>query len=310
MPKYKTALVTGGAGFIGSHVVDALIRQHIKVYVIDDLSRGLQKNVNPNAHFVKMSITSSQLPALLKRMKPDIIFHLAAQIDVQKAIKNPSEDALVNIVGTLKLANEAVEVGVKKFVFSSTGGAMYSDHGRPPYDESCPATPVSPYGIAKRSAEMYLAFLQEMSGMSSVVLRYANVYGPRQRSDGEAGVIAIFGGCLLSGKQAVINGDGKQTRDYVYVEDVVRANLLAMNKAVTGIFNIGTGKQASVNTLFRKLRKMAKSKMVERHAPACSGEILRTALQCKKAKKELGWSPRTTLDEGLVKTMKWLMKKS
>ena len=309
MPKkYKTALVTGGAGFIGSHVVDALIRRHIKVYVVDDLSRGRKENINPNAHFIKLSIASPQIPKLLKRMKPDVIFHLAAQMDVQKSLKNPPQDAQVNILGTLRLAHEAAKLGVKKFVFSSTGGAMYSDQGRPPFGEHVPAEPISPYGISKRAAEMYLAFLQEMHGMPYVALRYANVYGPRQRHDGEAGVIAIFGGCLLSGKQAVINGDGKQTRDYLYVDDVVRANMLAMNRSVSGIFNIGTGKQASVNALFRKLRKIAKSDMPERHAPACSGEVFRTALNCKKAKKELGWTPRIDLDTGLVKTMKWLKK--
>ena len=184
---------------------------------------------------------------------------------------------------------------------------MYSG-GRPPYDEMHPASPCSPYGIAKRSAEMYLAFLQESHGMAHVALRYANVYGPRQRADGEAGVIAIFAGRLLSGKQATINGDGKQTRDYLYVDDIVRANILAMNRAVTGIFNIGTGKQTSVNTLFKKLRRIAKSKMPERHAAAWPGEIYQTSLSFKKAKKELGWTPRTNLDEGLEKTMRYIKK--
>lgn len=303
----KVALVTGGAGFIGSHVVDALIKRHIKVYVVDDLSRGRRQNVNPNAHFTKISIANPQLPKLIKKIKPDVIFHLAAQMDVQKSLRDPMYDAKVNVLGTLNLATTAAQMGVKKFVFSSTGGAMYSG-GRPPFPESKPAEPLSPYGIAKKTAEMYLQFLEDNYGMRTVALRYANVYGPRQRADGEAGVIAIFAGRILSGKQAVINGDGKQTRDYVYVGDVVRANMIAMNRAVSGAFNIGTGRETSVNALFRKLRKIAKSKMPERHAPAWPGEIHRTSLNCRKAKKELGWAPKVSLDEGLAKTLRWFKK--
>ena len=304
--KYKTALVTGGAGFIGSHIVDALIRRHIKVYVVDDLSRGLTKNVNPNAHFTKMSILNPQLPKLMERIKPDIVFHCAAQIDVRKAVEDPAFDAEANILGTLKVAHLAGKLGAKKFIFCSTGGAMYSDIARPPYSEKISADPISPYGIAKRSAEMYLYFEHMVHGMPFVALRYANVYGPRQRCDGEAGVIAIFGKKMLEGKQAVINGEGKQTRDYVYIDDVVRANMLAMTHPVSGIYHIGTSIQTSVNTLFRKIKKLTKSSVPERHESACPGEVMRSALDYRKAKKELGWVPQVSLDEGLKKTIAWM----
>ena len=303
---YKTALVTGGAGFIGSHIADALIRRHIKVYVVDDLSRGLIKNVNPNAHFTKLSILSPQFFKLMEKIAPDIVFHCAAQINVREAVKDPVADAQTNILGTLKLAHLASTLGVKKFIFSSTGGAMYADTLRPPYSEKVPADPLSPYGIAKRASEMYLAFEQAVYGMPFVALRYANVYGPRQRCDGEAGVVAVFGKGLLESKPVVIYGDGKQTRDYVYVEDVVRANMLAMTRPVTGIYHIGTGKETSVNVLFRKMKKMSSSSLPERHGPACPGEVIRSALDSRKAKKELGWTPRVSLDDGLKKTLAWL----
>jgi len=304
--KYKTALVTGGAGFIGSHIVDALIRRHIKVYVVDDLSRGFTKNVNPNAHFTKISILNPQIPKLMEKIAPDVVFHCAAQIDVRKAVADPPFDAEANILGTLKIAHLAGKVGVKKFIFCSTGGAMYSDTVRPPHSEKVPADPISPYGIAKRSAEMYLYFEHMVHGMPFVALRYSNVYGPRQRFDGEAGVIAIFGKKMMEGKQVVINGEGKQTRDYVYVDDVVRSNILAMTRSVSGIYNIGTGVETNVNTLFRKIKKITQSSMPERHGAACSGEVMRSALDCRKAKKELGWVPQVSLDEGLKKTMAWL----
>ena len=188
----QTALVTGGAGFIGSHIVDALIRRRIKTFVIDDLSTGLKSNVNPNAQFVKMSITSPQIAALLRRIKPDVIFHLAAQADVRCSVQDPPDDARTNVLGTLMLAHVAGKIGVKKFIFTSTGGALFSDEIRPPYSEAVPPCPVSPYGIAKRCAEMYLDYEHRTHGLPIVVLRLSNAYGPRQALRGEAGVISIL----------------------------------------------------------------------------------------------------------------------
>ena len=307
--KYQTALVTGGAGFIGSHVVDALIKRRIKVYVVDDLSAGKRKNVNPNAHFTKMSILNPSFPKFLKRVKPDVIFHLAAQINLRDSVNDPPRDAQINVLGTLKLAHEAGKLGVKKLIFSSTGGAMYPDGARITYSEKVPPAPISPYGIAKRSGEMYLDFAYHVHGMEYVALRYANVYGPRQDSKGEAGVISIFGEKMLKGKPLAITGTGKQTRDFVYVGDVVRANMLAMNRKVVGVFNIGTGRQTSINTLFKKMKKIAGYSLPARKLPEPPGEIARSAVSAAKAKKMLGWEPKVSLDEGLKKTMRWFGKK-
>ncbi len=306
MPKYKTALVTGGAGFIGSHIVDALIRRRIKVYVIDDLSTGSRKNLNPNATFYKMSIVDEAASKLVARLKPDVVFHLAAQIDVRTSVANPSADARVNVMGTLNVAHAAAKAGVKKFIFTSSGGAMYPDTLRPPYSEKTPEEPLSPYAIAKRSAEMYLDFEHRIHGMKYVVLRLANAYGPRQAlRGGYAGVISVFARQMLAGQKAVVNGDGKQTRDYVYVSDIVRAHMLAMEKAVTGTFNIGTGIQTSVNILFTKIKRLTGSKQKEIHDLACKGEVTRSALDARKAARELGWKPEVSLDEGLKKTVLW-----
>jgi UDP-glucose 4-epimerase len=306
MSKYKTALVTGGAGFIGSHMVDALIRRHIKVYVIDDLSKGSRKNLNPNATFYKMSVVDDATKKLVMRLKPDVIFHLAAQIDVRCSVEDPPQDARVNIMGTLNIAHAAAKAGVKKFIFTSSGGAMYSDTQRPPYSEKTPDEPLSPYAIAKRSAEMYLDFEHRIHGLKYIVLRLANAYGPRQAlRGGYAGVISVFARQMLAGEKVVINGTGKQTRDYVFVSDIVRAHMLAMEKSVTGTFNIGTGVQTTVNMLFAMIKKISGFKQKELYGPACKGEVLRSALDSRKAAKELGWKPEVTLEEGLKKTVLW-----
>lgn len=306
MPKYKTALVTGGAGFIGSHLVDALIRRHVKVYVIDDLSTGSRKNLNPNAMFYKMSVVDPSATKLIARLKPDVVFHLAAQIDVRCSVEDPSADARVNIMGTLNIVHACEKAGVKKFVFTSSGGAMYPDTIKPPYSEKTPNVPLSPYAIAKRSAEMYLDFEHRIHGLKCVVLRLANAYGPRQAlRGGYAGVISVFARGMLAHQQVTINGDGKQTRDYVFVADVVRAHILAAEKNVTGIYNIGTGVQTSVNTLFQKIKRLTGSKQKEAHGPACKGEVTRSALDARKAAKELGWKPEVALEEGLKKTVLW-----
>ncbi len=321
---YKRALVTGGAGFIGSHIADALIKRRIKTYVIDDLTTGDKKNVNPNAEFVKMSITSPAFPALLKKIQPDIVFHTAAQVNVRSSVVDPVTDAKVNVLGTLALIQHAAEAGVKKIVFSSSGGAMFSDRVRPPYSESQPAEPVSPYGISKRAGEMYLEFASSTYGIDTVSLRYANVYGPRQNTKGEAGVVALFGSHLLANEDIIINGDGKQTRDFVYVGDVVRANVLAMGKNAHGIYHIGTGQETSVLKLFKMMNRLtaASAPLLTKEGsgevravrgstmqfgPAKAGEVRRSALVSKKAMKELGWKAEMSLEEGLRKTLKSLI---
>lgn len=303
--QYKTALVTGGAGFIGSHMVDELIRRRIKVYVIDDLSTGSKANVNPNAQLFKVNITAPALPALIKRLKPDVIFHLAAQADVRVSVEDPVEDAQTNILGSLALMHAAEEAGTKKFIFTSTGGAMFSDEVRPPYSEATPAAPVSPYGISKRAAELYLEYFAKRGKMATVCIRPANAFGPRQGLRGEAGVISVFARRMVRGQEVTINGDGKNTRDYVYVSDIVNAHMLAMQKNVTGIYHIGSGREVDVNTLFRKLNKLIGGKMTEVHGPAKKGEVRRSALNSRKAEKELGWKPKVSFDEGLKKTVVW-----
>lgn len=309
--KYKTALVTGGAGFIGSHIVDALIRRRIKVFVLDDLSSGNKKNVNPNAELITLSITSPKLAATIKKLKPDIIFHYAAHRNVRESVKHPMYDAEVNIMGTLALIQVACDAGVKKMIFSSTGGALYSesDSGRAPWSEQSPAVPASPYGVAKRAAELYLNFAYQVHGLAYVALRYANVYGPRQDSSGEGGAISIFIERMLKRQPVQIFGNGKQTRDFVYVEDAVAAAMRAMEKEVIGIYNIGTGKEVSVNGFFQKIKSLTESDTAEKHVAANPGEVLRSVLDARLAKKKLGWVPSVTFDDGLKRTVEWFQKK-
>ena len=308
MKKYQTALVTGGAGFIGSHITDALIRRRIKVYVVDDLSSGTVSNLNPNAHFTKISITSPQFVTYLKKLKPDVVFHCAAQVNLRNSLIDPPNDATTNILGTIHLAHTAAKIGVKKIIYSSTGGAIYPETAKMPASEQVVPQPSSPYGISKRTAEMYLHYEYHVHGMPYVALRYANVYGPRQNAKGEAGVITIFADHMTQGHPVSIFGTGKQTRDYVYVEDVVRANMLAMTHSVIGEINIGTGKETDVNTLFKKMAKLTGYTLPARYTPFIPGEMMKSSLNARKAKQLLGWVPKVKLDEGLTKTVAWFAK--
>ncbi|HAU66720.1 MAG: Nucleoside-diphosphate-sugar epimerase [Candidatus Uhrbacteria bacterium GW2011_GWF2_39_13] len=307
--KFQTALVTGGAGFIGSHIVDALIRRHIKVYVVDDFSTGQKKNVNPNAHVTRLSILNPQFVPLLQKIKPDVVFHLAAQINLRDSLQDPLNDAKINIFGTLTLIQECTKLGVKKIIYSSTGGPMYPEQARMPWSEKIHPQPISPYGISKRSAEMYFHYAFQVHGMPYVALRYANVYGPRQNAKGEAGVISIFADHFMKGNPMIIHGSGEQTRDFVFVEDVVRANISAMDRSAVGVFNIGTGKQTSINTIFRKLKKMTQSSIPERHDAPVMGEVIHSALSSREALIHLGWRPTVKLDQGLEKTVAWMHKR-
>ncbi len=297
-------LVTGGAGFIGSHVADAFLAEGHSVSIVDDLSTGRERNVPPGASFLKADIRDAgAIEHLFGTGRFDVLCHHAAQMDVRRSVAEPVFDASVNVLGVLTLLEAAVRHGVKKVIFASTGGAMYGEQDYFPADEKHPARPVSPYGVAKLATERYLHFYRVTYGLDSVSLRYANVYGPRQNPEGEAGVIAIFAKKMFRGEQPVINGDGKQTRDYVYVGDVVRANLLALRYQGTGVFNIGTGVETDVNDLFRHLKALTGSNCAEKHAEGKKGEQLRSVLDAGKAVRELGWSATHSLEEGLRLTV-------
>ena len=298
-------LVTGGAGFIGSHLVDGFLDAGYKVVIVDNLRMGRMENVNPKAQFYLMDIRAKELEKVFEQEKPDIICHHAAQMDVRMSVTDPIFDAETNILGTLNLLQLGIRFGVKKVVFASTGGAVYGEQTVFPCDETHPTNPLSPYGITKLTTEKYLFYYQHEFGLSYVILRYSNVYGPRQNPLGEAGVVAIFTHKLLSGEQPTINGDGKQTRDYVYVGDVVRANLKALTFKGNEIFNIGTGVETDVNNIFRLLNKLTDRNVKEKHGPAKKGEQRRSVISFKKAEKILGWKPEINLEEGLKRTVEF-----
>jgi len=302
-------LVTGGAGFIGSHLVDRLIKEGHKVAVIDNLSTGRKENLNPKAKFYKIDICSYRISQIFKKEKPEVVFHYAAQIDVRKSVKDPVEDAKINILGTLNILENCKKYNIRKVIFASTGGAIYGDADIVPTPETYPELPLSPYGIAKLTIEKHLSYYYKVFGLPYVSLRLANVYGPRQNSKGEAGVVAIFCDKMLSKKQPIINGDGKQTRDFVFVDDVVEANISALKKDKVGIFNIGTARETDVNTLFKKLRELTDSKCAKIHGPTLPGEQKRSCLDYSEAKRELGWQPKYSLDKGLKKTVEWFRNK-
>lgn len=296
------AIVTGGAGFIGSNLVDALIKEGHQVTIIDDLSTGRKENLNPRAKFHQVDIRSVVVDKIFQEEKPDYLFHLAAQMNVRASVEDPKFDADINIRGGINLLQSAKKHNVKKVIFASTGGAIYGEQDYFPADEEHPARPVSPYGVSKLSFEKYLHYFQVEYGLEYVSLRYANVYGPRQSHLGEAGVVAIFYDRLLAGKDAIINGDGRQTRDYVYVDDVIRVNLAAMEYDGSDVFNIGTSVETDVNAIFQMVRELSGSKQQENHGPTKPGEQKRSVITFEKAQKNLRWEPKVTLKEGLRST--------
>lgn len=296
-------LVTGGAGFIASQIADAFIEEGHKVVILDDLSTGFEKNINPKAKFIKANIGDKALDKLFEDEKFDVVNHHAAQMDVRKSVKDPAFDATTNILGTINLLQNCVKYGVKRFMFASTGGAVYGEQDYFPADEKHNQQPKSPYGISKLAVEKYLYFYHSEHKLNYTILRYANIYGPRQNAMGEAGVVAIFSTKLLNGEQPIINGHGKQTRDYVFVGDVVKANLLALGDESSDIYNIGTGIETDVNQLFNYLNKITKANKEEKHGPAAAGEQLRSVITSDKLFNKFGWRPSTKLENGLEATI-------
>jgi len=303
-------MVTGGAGFIGSHLVDRLIQDGHEAVVVDNLSTGKRKHVNRAAPLYKLDVQSPRLERVFRKERPSVLMHLAAQMDIRRSVEDPIFDAQSNILGTINVLEQAVRHGSKKVVFASSGGAIYGEQEVFPAPESHPTRPLSPYGISKLAGEFYLAYYQQYSGIQYVSLRFSNVYGPRQDPHGEAGVVAIFTQKMLSGEQPIVNGTGRQTRDFVFVEDVVDAHLAVMGKDVQGCYNVGVGEETSINELFGMLADLTKSGSKQVHGPAKKGEQARSVVDSTKLRQELGWEPRTPLSEGLSRTVEFFRRQS
>ena len=299
-------LVTGGAGFIGSHLVDALVARGDEVLVVDDLSTGSRANLNPAARFLELDVRGVAAAELIRSEKPDAISHHAAQMSVSRSVREPVFDAEVNVMGSLNVAMAAADAH-SRLVFASTGGALYGDADVIPTAESASAWPVSPYGIAKLSFEHYLFGFRSQFGLSYLALRYANVYGPRQNPHGEAGVVAIFCEGMLGKRGYLINGTGTDTRDYVYVDDVVTANLLAIDSDACDHLNVGTGRQADTNTIHALVAERLGKPPDAQHGPARPGDLRASALDSAKIRATLGWQPKVTLEDGIARTVDWFV---
>jgi UDP-glucose 4-epimerase len=304
-------LVTGGAGFIGSHTVDALLERGHDVAVLDDFSSGKREQVNPLARFHPADLRdATRVREVIEQERPEVIFHLAAQMDVRRSVADPAFDAQVNLVGMLNLMEAARTRGLKRVIFASSGGAAYGEQSSFPCDESHPCHPVSPYGVAKLSTEHYLFFYENEYGIRYTAMRYANVYGPRQDPHGEAGVVAIFCGRILSGEPCTIYGDGRQTRDYIYVGDVAAANVAALEHERGGAFNVGTGIETDVNQLYRALADLAGVGKDPVYAAPRPGEQRRSVISPQRAGRELSWRPRMALREGLAATFEYFKQRA
>ncbi len=298
-------LITGGAGFIGSHIQDALLEQGHHVAVVDNLKTGNKKNLNKKATFYQYDILDKKLEKVFAKEQPEIVYHFAAHIEARESAKDPLYDANVNILGSINVLENCRKAGVKKIIFASSGGEVYGDASVIPTDEHYVPAPISPYGIAKFTVEKYLQAYAKLYGIQFVVLRLGNVYGPRQNPKGEAGVIAIFADKMLHGGQPFIHGTGKQTKDYVFVGDVVQAAILAIQAAENGIFNIGTGRETSVLDIFHKLQMVLGVQVAEEHVDLPAIGFARGCLAIEKAKQELGYAPAYDLDKGLDVTVDW-----
>ncbi|HEX2999047.1 MAG TPA: NAD-dependent epimerase/dehydratase family protein [Armatimonadota bacterium] len=300
-------LVTGGAGFIASNLVDRLLAEGHQVVVVDDMSHGKRENLNPAARFYQMDIRDPALSEVFEREKPDLVDHHAAQMDVRRAVEDPQFDASVNVLGLLNVLENCVKHQVKKVIFISSGGAVYGEPERLPADEDTPIRPITPYGITKFTGEKYLFFYRAVHGLDYTVLRYANVFGPRQDPHGEAGVVSIFIGALAEGKVPAVfrYPDGEMLRDYVFVSDVVDANIAALTKGSGSEFNIGTGEGTSVSELLAAIQTAMGTQVEPRYGLARPGEIRQTFLDASRAQRVLGWQPRTSLQDGVQKTVDW-----
>ena len=301
-------VVTGGAGFIGSHIVDLLIEKKYEVVVLDDLSTGKIENVNKKAKFYKTDIKGGETILILRKEMPNVIIHEAAQISVSASVRNPMFDAENNILGALNLLEFAKANGLKKFIFASSGGTVYGEPDKFPVTEKFPLQATSPYGISKMTTEYYIRFYNREYKLGYTALRYSNVYGPRQDPHGEAGVVAIFSKAVLSGVSPRINGDGKYIRDYVYCKDVAQANLLALESGYWGSVNIGTGRGVDVNELYSVIAKTAGFKGSAVHGPARPGDLRKNILGISEAKKVLKWEPKVKLETGIKETLEYFKK--
>ncbi len=300
-------LVTGGCGFIGSHIVDAYVDAGHRVFVIDNLSTGQLENLNPGAKLIKDDICNEDIEELFKKEKFDVINHHAAQINVRKSVEDPLFDARVNIIGSINLLRLAAKYHIKRFIFASSGGVVYGEPVSYPISEDFPYNPLSPYGISKMAVEQYILNFAPLYNFDYVIFRYSNVYGPRQIAKSEAGVISIFINQILNGEKCDIFGDGKQMRDYVYVDDVIQANILAL-KCQSDILNIGTGIATSVNELIEILSEVTADDVVYEHTDPRPGEVFKNVLDNSKAQKRIGWRPQTKLKQGILKTFEYFRR--
>jgi UDP-glucose 4-epimerase len=300
----RRALVTGGAGFIGSHVVDAYLAAGLDVVVVDNLATGSRTNLNPAATLYEVDIRdAAALDEVFAAVRPEIVSHQAAQASVRGSMDDPARDASINVMGSLHVLEACRKHGVRKLIYAATGGAAVGEPQYLPVDEDHPVAPLSPYGASKHAVEHYVALYQQTFGLDTTILRYSNIYGPRQDPRGEAGVIAIFAGLMMTDGQPIVNGDGEQQRDYVYVGDVARANVLALEKGSGGMFNIGTGVATSVNQLFDHLAELIGYGKARTHGPALSGEVGSIYVTNARAREILGWEPTVSIDEGLRLTV-------
>lgn len=298
-------LISGGAGFIGSHVAEILLGRHHQVAIVDDLSSGKRENIPEGVHLYEMDIRSG-CEEVFEGFEPEALCHQAAQMDVRRSVREPDFDADVNVLGTVRLLENCVEYGVGKVVFASTGGAVYGEQKAFPATEGHPQYPLSPYGVSKLACEHYLYYYHAQYSLPYVALRYSNVYGPRQDPHGEAGVVAIFSGNLAEGRTSTINGTGEQTRDYVYVEDVARANVLALEEeARSGAYNVGTGAETSVSELYELLLEISGKDSAPEYGPAKPGEQLRSSVDPTLAGRVIGWRPEVDLTSGLKETLRF-----
>lgn len=301
-------LVTGGAGFIGSNVVDGYLVAGHEVIVVDNLSTGHQRNLNPAARFYQMDLRAPELAELIQKEKPDVVNHHAAQIDVRRSVADPAYDASINILGSLGLLEACRMAGVKKVIYISSGGAIYGEPDYLPCDEAHPVRPLSPYGGSKYAVELYLFMYGQNYGLPYTILRYANVYGPRQDPLGEAGVVAIFTDRMLKGEPVTINGTGEQERDFIFVGDCVAANLLALEMGEGRAYNLGWGLPVTVNDIYRRLKEASGYRLDANYSPAKTGETFRIYLDTARARQELGWEPKVPLEEGIGRTVRFFQE--